>query len=150
MANDEANLGPRSAGDIPHPIPPRRSVTPHPQKKRENTGFLLSRFHQEDGIRHYTFERADDGGTSTEFTVDADVRLLRKYGIALQELPLLCRHLLEQQEVGAPERAVTFTEQLMKEQADRRAALKQAAEEKKKVYHGRRPARPAQDLPWRV
>lgn len=54
--------------------------------------------------------------------MDADIRLLRKYGIGLQKLPLLCRHLLEQQNAGSAARALTFSEELMKEQADRRGA----------------------------
>ena len=86
------------------------------------------------------FQCSNNNGTSSEFTVEADVRMLRKYGIGLQELPLLCRHLLEKPNHGSPARALSFGEDLMKEQADRRAALKQAALGKKKVYRRRRPA----------
>src|SRR5690348_13245361 len=93
---------------------PRNNATSHSQNHRKTTEFVLSRFHQEDGIRYYIFQRPDDGGASIEFTVDADVTLLRKYGIVLQELPLLCRHLLEKQDGGSPSRAVTFSEDLMK------------------------------------
>ena len=118
---------------------PRNGATSHSQNHRKTTEFVLSRFHQEDGIRYYIFQRPDDDGASIEFTVDADVTLLRKYGIVLQELPLLCRHLLEKQDAGSPSRAVTFSEDLMKEQADHRAAVKQAAQLKKKVYHRRSP-----------
>jgi hypothetical protein len=38
----------------------------------------------------------------------------------------------------------------MKEEADRRAALKQAAAAKKKVYHGHRSARVGQDFRVRL
>ena len=124
----------------------RRNVTSHSKKTHEETGFLLSRFHQLDGVRHYIFEHPNDSGTSTEFTVDADVRLLRKYGIFLQELPLLCRHLLDKQDAGLSARAMTFSEELMKEQADHRAASKKSAEEKKKTHHGRRPGRVGQEF----
>ena len=146
MAIDESDLAPQSASAPLRTATPRRAVTPDSKKNREDKGFILSRFHQQDGIRHYIFERPNDSGTSTEFTVDADVRLLRKYGIVLQELPLICRHLLEKRNVGSPARAVTFSEELMKERADHRAALKQAAEEKKKAYHWRRPARVRQEF----
>ena len=118
---------------------PRNGATNHSQNHRRTTEFVLSGFHQEAGIRYYLFRRPDEGGGSIEFTVDADVTLLRKYGIVLQELPLLCRHLLEKQEAGSLARAVTFSEDLMKEQADQRAAVKYAAEQKKKVYHKRSP-----------
>jgi len=57
----------------------------------------LRGFRQERDIRHFTFKGANDDRTHSEFTVAADVSLLRKYGIAVQELPLLCLHLLEQQ-----------------------------------------------------
>lgn len=124
---------------------PRNGGTGHSQSNRKTTDFVLSGFHQEDGIRYYIFQRPDGGGDSIEFTVDADVTLLRKYGIVLQELPLLCRHLLEKQEAGSLARTVTFSEDLMKEQADQRAAVKQAAQQKKKVYHKRTPNPPGQD-----
>ena len=80
----------------------------------EEHGFILTGFHQEHGIRHYVFQCPNNNGTSSEFTVEADVRMLRKYGIGLQELPLLCRHLLEKQNHGSPVRAVTFGEDLMR------------------------------------
>ena len=139
MANDEQASTHESAATS------RRCAITHSQNHGKNADFILSGFHQEHGIRYFVFERPNDGGTSTEFTVGADLRLLRKYGIVLQELPLLCRHLLEKQDVDCPATAVTFSEDLMKEQADHRAALKQAAQERKKGYRRRLPTRPGQD-----
>lgn len=109
------------------------------QHRDKGTDFMLTGFHQLQGIRYYVYQGRYDDGTSSEFTVDADVRLLRKHGIALQELPLLCRRLLEKQNPDSSLKAVTFTEDLMKEQADQRAALKQAAQDKK-AYRRFRPA----------
>lgn len=143
---DPAESEVRKPSPKPRTGTPRNGATSHSQNSRRTTDFVLSRFHQEDGIRYYIFQRPDDGGASTEFTVDADVTLLRKYGIVLQELPLLCRHLLEKQDAGSPARAVTFSEDLMKEQADHRAAVKQAAQLKKKVYHRRSPNPLGQDF----
>ena len=51
--------------------------------------FTLTGFRQERDIRNFTFRGDNDDRTHSEFTVAADVSLLRKYGIALQELPLL-------------------------------------------------------------
>ena len=114
--------------------PIRRCVSPGSQRRDKGTDFILTGFHQIHGIRYYVYQGQPDDGSSTEFTVDADVRLLRKYGIALQELPLLCRRLLEKQNPVASRNTVTFTEDLMKEQADARAALQRAAQAKKKIY----------------
>ena len=139
MPNDHVDLELQQAGSQQPSAAFRRSPAPRSQHREKNTDFMLTGFHQEHGIRHYVFQCSNNNGTSSEFTVEADVRMLRKYGIGLQELPLLCRHLLEKQNPGSPVRAVKFGEDLMKEQADRRAALKQAALGKKKVYRRRRP-----------
>jgi hypothetical protein len=120
--------------------PVRRCPSPRSQHRDKNTDFIMTGFHQAEGIRYYVYQVQHEDGSVSESTVDADVRLLRKHGIALQELPLLCRRLLERQNSDASVRAVTFTEDLMKEQADQRAALKQAAQAKKKVYRRPRPS----------
>ena len=118
----------------------RRGAPSRSQHRDKGAEFILTGFHQLQGIRYYVYQGQHDDGNLSEFTVDADVRLLRKHGIALQELPLLCRRLLEKQNPDSSVKAVTFTEDLMKEQADQRAALKQAAQEKKKAYRRFRPA----------
>lgn len=146
MRGDPADSEVRKPSAKPRTGTFRNGATSHSQNSRRTTDFVLSGFHQQDGIRYYLFQRPDDGGAAIEFTVDADVTLLRKYGIVLQELPLLCRHLLEKQDVGSPVRAVTFSEDLMKEQADHRAAVKYAAQQKKKVYHRRSPNPLGQDF----
>lgn len=106
--------------------------------------FVLTGFVQQREMRHYTFQCTGEDRTRREFTVDADVDLLRKYGIALQELPLLCRRLLETHAVTSAVTGLIFSEELMREHAEHCAALKQAAQEKKKTYHRPRPNRLAQ------
>ena len=124
----------------------RRCASPRSQHRDKSTDFILTRFHQLGGVRYYLYQGQCSDGSSSEFTVDADVRLLQKHGIALQELPLLFRRLLEKQNPDASRKAVTFTEDLMKEEADQRAALKRAAQEKKKAYRRLRPAHLGRDL----
>ena len=109
--------------------------------------FTLTGFLQEREIRHYTFQYTDEDRTRKEFTVDADLGLLRKYGIALQELPLLCRRLLERDAMGGDIRGFTFSEDRMREHADQCAAVKRAAQEKKKAY--KRPVSSRLGQSWR-
>ena len=60
--------------------------------------------------REFAFYGIDDDRSKTQFKVIADLGLSRKYHIAVQELPLLCRRLLEQLPAGAAARTLTFTE----------------------------------------
>src|SRR5581483_7798890 len=92
--------------------PIRPSASPQSQHREKSMVFILTGFHQAQGIRYYVYQGQHEDRTSTEFTVDADVRLLPKYNIALQELPLLCRRLLENEHPDASRPAVTFTEDL--------------------------------------
>lgn len=61
-------------------------------------------------FREFSFNRVDDDRSKTPFKVIADLALSRKYHIAVQELPLLCKHLLEQMPEGSGPRTLTFTE----------------------------------------
>jgi len=72
--------------------------------------FVLTGFRQEANIRRFAFQRVAGDHSRTEFTVSADMSLLVKHKIPLQELPLLCRALLEDQQQTGPAKAVTFTE----------------------------------------
>ncbi len=144
MPSDYADSDVRPDSDV-RATTIRRCTSGSSHRRDKNTDFILTGFHQADGIRYYVYQSQHDDGSSGEFTVDADVRLLRKHGIALQELPLLCRRLLEKLNPDASLKAVTFTEDLMKEQADQRAALKQAALEKKKAHRRLRPAHLGRD-----
>ena len=70
--------------------------------------FVLTGFRQEANIRRFAFQRVAGDHSRTEFTVSADMSLLVKHKIPLQELPLLCRALLEDQQQTGPAKAVHF------------------------------------------
>jgi hypothetical protein len=99
--------------------------------------YVLTGFQQDNNIRRYAFLGIAGDRTRTEFTVNVDLTLIRRYEISVQELPLLCRHLLEGQ-IVEPHRNVTFTEDDMRGHANIRAADKLAAEQKK--VHRRPPS----------
>lgn len=54
-------------------------------------------FSHHNGTRRFLFERtgAGTGAVREKFTVDADIVMARRYGISVQELPLLCRRVLD-------------------------------------------------------
>ena len=72
--------------------------------------FILTGFRQQHSVRLFAFEGIAEDRTRTQFTVGADLALIRKYDIRVQELPLLCRGLLERRTEGAQKRALTLTE----------------------------------------
>jgi hypothetical protein len=119
--------------------------------------FILTGFRQDMGFRVFAFERRETTRSRMEFTVKADLGLIRRYDIRVQELPLLCRSLLERQEASetqratavsdAETRALTFTEDEMRSCASDRAAAKTEAARKRKP-----PKRPTGENPgaaWR-
>ena len=93
--------------------------------------YVLTSFHHESNIRKFLFDGIDVDRRRTPFTVCVDLGMIRKYEISLQELPLLCRYLLEGQAADAQIRALTFTEADMQGHADRRAAALRAGEERR-------------------
>ena len=95
--------------------------------------FILTGFGQDRGFRRYAFERVEPNRTRRRFSVEADIALLRKYQIGLQELPLLCRQLLEKDAGGETAEKLTFTEEHMREHVDQCAAVRRAAEQKRKI-----------------
>jgi len=120
--------------------------SPEPKQDRgANIQFTLTGFSQTAAIRVYAFEGISDG-RRVKYTVEVDLALLPGYGIRIQDLPLLCLELLQQRldEISA----LTFTEQDMRGQAERRAAEREAAEHKKKPP--RPPASPNPGASWRA
>lgn len=93
--------------------------------------FLLTGFTQAAGIRIYAFEGRVEA-RRIDYTVEVDLALIPRYGIRIQDLPLLCRELLQQRiqpdEIGA----VVFTEQRMRSHADKLATAREESEHKKK------------------
>src|ERR1700687_815588 len=76
--------------------------------------FILMGFKQETDCRTFAFQGIAADRTRTDFTVSADLVLSRKYGIRVQELPLLCKRLLERDDRGEEKRILTFTEEDMR------------------------------------
>jgi hypothetical protein len=93
--------------------------------------FILTGFTQDIGFRVFAFEGISDDRSRTAFIVRTDLALIRKYGIRVQELPLLCRGLLERREESEKERTLTFTEEGMRLHADHAAAERDAAKRRK-------------------
>ena len=94
--------------------------------------FNLMGFSHDVGMRVFSFERVGEDRTRTPCTVRADLALIRGYGIRIQELPLLCRALLERHDQGAPQGTLTFTEEEMRIHAINCAAVRDAAALKRK------------------
>jgi len=109
--------------------------------------FILTGFTQELGFRVFAFERLGEDRVRTRCTVRADLVLVRRYGIRLQELPLMCRGLLERGDDIEETPTLIFSEEQMRACADERAAAKEGAAHKRKA-----PRRPVGENPgaaWR-
>ena len=87
-------------------------------------------FDQNAGIRRYTFQGLQDG-TRSSFTVGVDLALLPRYDIRIQELPLLCRGVLERREEAEENRTYTFSEGDMRGYANNCATAREAAAQKR-------------------
>ena len=106
--------------------------------------FLLVGFKEEGSdIRRFLFECVAPDRSRRTVVVDANMALMRKHEIRVQELPLLCRRLLESIADGNLTDAITFTE-------DQMIAIQTAAAAgaEKKPKPPRRPS-PATGQAWR-
>lgn len=93
--------------------------------------FVLKGFTPETKFRIFAFDGVADDRSRTEYTVKTDLSLIRTYGIRVQELPLLCRGLLERRDQSESTHTFTFSEEEMRNYATSRAADKDAADKKK-------------------
>jgi hypothetical protein len=109
--------------------------------------FSMTGFREERLVRRYTFKVASSNRTFRHFAVDMDVTLLRKYGIPLQEIPLLCRRMLEKAELPEDKQVLTFSEELMREHHDNCAAVERLARDRRKAH--RRPVSSRVGEHWR-
>lgn len=75
--------------------------------------FILKGFSQVMEFRIFAFDGIAADRTRMAFTVRTDTALTQRYGIRLQELPLLCRELLERRGGVEEKRAFTYTEEDM-------------------------------------
>lgn len=106
--------------------------------------FVLVGFKQSDAIRRFSFNAVEKDGSRRQVTIGADLGLIRRYGIPLQELPLLCRRLLENR---ATVETTMFAESDMIEHVKERAAEAQASMEKRRAH--RRPVSDRIGQAWR-
>ncbi len=113
--------------------------------KERGMQYTLTGFTHDMGFRVFAFECVGDDRTRTEYRVRADLALTRKYGIRIQELPLLCRRLLERREGSDPQRTYTYAESDMCLRAD--ASAIEAATQKKRTP--RRPPSANVGTAWR-
>jgi len=100
--------------------------------------FVLAGFNQFESIRRYFFDAVQEGRPRRQFTVAADLTLVRKYKIPLQDLPLLCRKVLE---AGTDAEITMFTETDMARYSAERQAVADdvAAKRRTHRFHPRRP-----------
>jgi hypothetical protein len=97
--------------------------------------FVLTGFTHNTGFRVFTFERIGEDRLRTKCTIRADLALIRRYGIQIQELPLLCRSILDRREEGGEIPSLTFTEEEMRACATQRAAARAEAASKRRPLH---------------
>jgi hypothetical protein len=111
--------------------------------------FVFTGFRQESDIRSYTFQIIAADRTRTKVTVGADLSLIRKHRIPLQELPLLCRRLLENHTGGRKSTAtLMFTEKDMLGYVSERVAAEHVAEMKRRAH--RTPVSSRAGQAWRT
>jgi hypothetical protein len=110
--------------------------------------FILTGFTQDMGFRVFAFEGIGDDRLRTKFTVKADLALIRRYGIRIQELPLMCRGLLDRRIEGEDQRTLIFTEEDMSMWAKNSLAARDAAAAKRKPP--RRPPSENIGAAWRA
>jgi hypothetical protein len=109
--------------------------------------FILTGFTQDTAFRVFEFDYVGPGQARTQFTVRADLGLIRRYGIQVQDLPLLCRAVLEGRSDAEETHAFTFTEERMSIHAKDCAAAKELAAQKKRAP--RRPVGENLGVAWR-
>jgi len=114
--------------------------------------FTLTGFTQDTGCRVFAYDGVGEDRVRIRFTVRADLALSRKYGIRLQELPLMCLGILERSsetdeasgaEPPVANRKLTFTEEAMIRYADEIVAARDAAALKRSSTRRQQPAKEA-------
>ena len=109
--------------------------------------FILTGFTQDMGFRVFAFEGVKADRTRTQYTVRADLVLVRKYGIRVQELPLLCRALLDKCGENEEKRALIYSEDDMQLRARDCALARETAAIRKPP---RRPVSANVGAAWRA
>ncbi len=96
--------------------------------------FILTGFTPDRSFRVFAFQGIDAERLRTDFIVRTDLGLIARYGIRVQELPLLCLGLLERRDETDSDRTLTFSEDEMRVYAKGRAADREAAQRKKMTH----------------
>ena len=96
-----------------------------------NLQFFLAGFKQTAGLRIYTFQGRVEA-RRIDYTVEVDLALIPGYGIRIQDLPLLCRELLEQRAQPDESNSFVLTEQRMQSHAEQLSVARHDAEQRKK------------------
>jgi hypothetical protein len=92
--------------------------------------YILTGFSHDSGFRVFAFEGIGEDRVRTKFFVRADLALIHSYGIRVQELPLLCREILERRNEGEEQRTFTYTDTEMCRHAQL-CATRDAAQKRK-------------------
>jgi len=98
--------------------------------------YVLTGFTNDMGFRVFAFDVVGDDRVRTEYQVRADLTLVRKHGIKLQELPLLCRDVLEERILGSHrQHTFTYTEAEMCIHADARTVAAEKLKAARKPWN---------------
>lgn len=92
-----------------------------------NRHFVLTGFSQQSDFRLFAFESVARDHSRIPFTVRADLKLARRYGIHLQDLPMLCQDLLARFLDSGLGQHLDYNEEQMRRQQDIRLAAQLAA-----------------------
>jgi hypothetical protein len=111
--------------------------------------FILTGFRQDAGFRIFAFEGVAADRTRTVYTIRADLALTRKHGIRIQELPLLCRGLLERANTEEQKCSMTFSEEEMYLHARSCVEARNVAIQKRKAPRRFAPSTSQTGLGWR-
>ncbi|MBZ5606171.1 MAG: hypothetical protein LAO79_28095 [Acidobacteriia bacterium] len=105
-------------------------------KDQNSASFILTGFNHDLGFRVFEFDYREKGRTVTQHTVRADLLLVRKHGIHIQDLPLLCRKVLDDCEDQDRTGSMTLSEAAMVACAEQAAARHQAGKRRKPPQPG--------------
>jgi hypothetical protein len=109
--------------------------------------YILTGFTHDMGFRVFAFEGIGEDRVRTEYKVRADLALIHRYGIRVQELPLLCRGILEGRNEDEEQQTFTYTESDMRRNAELCAVRAAADAQKRKAP--RKPPSENTGVAWR-
>lgn len=82
--------------------------------------YVLTGFFQDGGFRVFSYDGISSDHRRSPFWVRADLALARQHKLAVQDLPLLCRGVLDNRASEAGEHTLTFSKAEMAELAEAR------------------------------